>query len=211
MDRNAAHLRIEREYQRRGDTMGWRLLYSPWRTVETATVAFIGLNPGSSRNDAEHSVLSCEAGSAYEIESWGGYPPGEAPLQRQVQAVFRRARVECKDVLAGNLIPFRSASVQRLSDAQGASSFGTALWRDLLAQSRVRLVIAMGRDAQKALLAAYCLAEIVETRPSGWGQQRVHRARSADVTIIGVPHLSRFRIMTRPQSQAALDWAFDDS
>jgi len=208
VDRETVRERIEREYQQRGDTMGWRLLYSPWRTVENASVAFIGLNPGTSRNDAEHSVLSCEDGSAYEIECWRGHPPGQAPLQLQVQEVFRRLGVKGEDVLAGNLIPIRSPNGGALADRRGALSFGKALWRDIFACSRVERIVAMGRDAQEALVALYQLTGKIESRPAGWGNVHVSVARNSEIEVIGVPHLSRFLIMDRPRSQAALDWAF---
>lgn len=209
MDRDTVRQRIEREYERRGDTTGWRLLYSPWRTIENASVAFIGLNPGTSRRNAEHSDLSCEGGSAYELERWGeNHEPGASPLQRQVRAVCAKLGANCEDVLTGNLVPFRSRNLRHLEDLRGAMRFGMALWRDILKESKVTRIVAMGRHAQEAVFEICDVSGLVETRPAGWGRQRIRLARNDRFTVIGMPHLSRFRIMDRPQSQLAVDWAF---
>lgn len=105
-----------------GRPLGWRLLYSPRRVLEGARVAFIGLNPGGSTIDPEHGVFSCERGSAYrrEVENWGA----SSQLQDQVLELFRRLNVSPEDVLAGNLVPFRSPSEAALKDAPGAIAFG---------------------------------------------------------------------------------------
>ena len=46
IEKAAVVARVEAEYRLGGHQLDWRLLYSPWRTVESAEVAFIGLNPG---------------------------------------------------------------------------------------------------------------------------------------------------------------------
>ena len=100
--------------------MGWRLLYSPARVLEGADVAFIGLNPGGSGADGEHGEFAVDAGSAYCTERWGSTAPGASVLQRQVRMVFRRLDVGPEDVLAGNLVPFRSRDWASLDDPNGA-------------------------------------------------------------------------------------------
>lgn len=104
--------RIEQEYLRRGDRLGWRLLSSPWEIVSSAEVAFIGLQPGGTYAPAEHPDLCPEQGSAYVTESWVGAAPGQSPLQRQVRALFEMLGVAPETVLAGNLVPFRSPNVK---------------------------------------------------------------------------------------------------
>ncbi len=208
LDVEVIRQRIEREYVLRGDSLGWRLLYSPWQTIETADIAFIGLNPGGSKEEADHSQLSSEAGSSYLLERWGSALPGEAPLQRQFRALCEKLNVPCEQVLSGNLIPFRSKSFRDLSHPKQAKCFGLEIWNDILSQSHVHTIIAMGRDAQIAMFEHFGLLNCVETRNAGWGRQKVRKAFNKDITVIGLPHLSRFAIMKRPQSASAINWAF---
>lgn len=65
--------RIEAAYQRSGNALGWRFLYSPERTLGGARVAFIGLNPGGSTEDDAHGRYAMESGSAYP-----DYGPGDS-------------------------------------------------------------------------------------------------------------------------------------
>jgi hypothetical protein len=44
----------------------------------------------------------------------------------------------------------------------------------------------------------------IKSYPVGWGNYTASRGRFSDGTWIGVPHLSRFAIMKRAASQAAL-------
>ena len=66
---------IEREYKSRGDNLGWRLLYSPELVVESARIAFLGMNPGGAYKPTGHPEFAMPRGSAYILESWGGVPP----------------------------------------------------------------------------------------------------------------------------------------
>jgi hypothetical protein len=139
---------IQRAYEVRlqqnpsGRPLGWRLLYSPRSVLEGARVAFIGLNPGGSTVDPEHGVFSSERGSAYrrDIENWGT----SSQLQDQVLELFRRLNVSPEEVLAGNLVPFRSPSEATLEDAPGAIAFGRTLWAEILKTARPSIVVSMG-------------------------------------------------------------------
>ena len=95
---------IEAEYKRLGHHLGWRFLSCPERNIENATVALITLNPGGGKY--EPSLWSVEGGSAYVIESWKGFPPGEEPLQRQVRRMFEIMGVSPDEVLSAHFVPF---------------------------------------------------------------------------------------------------------
>jgi len=198
---------IQRAYEVRlqqnpsGRPLGWRLLYSPRSVLEGARVAFIGLNPGGSTADPEHGVFSSERGSAYrrDIENWGT----SSQLQDQVLELFRRLNVSPEEVLAGNLVPFRSPSEATLEDAPGAIAFGRTLWAEILKTARPSIVVSMGGTANREvarLLGVYDTSSY----PVGWGVYTASRGRFPDGTWIGLPHLSRFAIMKRAPSQAAL-------
>ncbi len=201
---------IEAAYRRSGNELGWRLLYSPASVLDGAQVAFIGLNPGGSVHPADHSELSMASGSAYVMEKWGnGNDPGQSPLQKQVRALFRKLEVEPDRVLAGNLVPFRSPSWDRLENRHNALQFGESLWNEIFQRARPKLVICLGGETFSALsriLSAFNAQSI----PVGWGNVSGTRALFKGGSLVGLPHLSRFGIVTRVQSAAPLRELFGE-
>jgi hypothetical protein len=191
--------RIERAYQESGNKLGWRFLYSPVSAIADAKIAFIGLNPGGSERSAAHADFAMTTGSAYCDETWAGHSPGESPLQLQVQALFSLIGVPPAEVLAGNLVPFRSATWNSLIGRQEALSFGGKLWSDVLAFSQPQLVVAMGVQVRNEMAAILGISELTAL-PTGWGSVRAARGENGRMTLIGIPHLSRFRIFGRPNS-----------
>ena len=191
----------------RGSALGWRLLYGPRRALSGTQVAFVGLNPGGQSVDPAHRTRSTEAGSAYckAVEDWGP----SSTLQDQVIALFRRLDVAPEDVLAGNLVPFRSASEDTLTGASEAIAFGRTLWKEILAEVRPRLVVSIGRTANREV-SGLLLVRDAQTYPTGWRAHTASRGRFPGGTWIGLPHLSRFGIMTRRKSEAAMDALFKE-
>ncbi|WP_160147975.1 uracil-DNA glycosylase family protein [Cereibacter sphaeroides] len=199
---------IRRSYEERlrrfpdDPPLGWRLLYSPRRVLTGATVAFIGLNPGGAALDPTHGEFSSESGSAYrrDVESWGR----SSGLQDQVIELFKRLGVRPDDVLAGNLVPFRSPGESTLRDAGSAIAFGRRLWTEILEEVRPKVVISMGGTANREISSVLKVRDI-EMHQVGWGNHTASRGRFSDGTWVGLPHLSRFAIMKREASQSALD------
>lgn len=186
-----------------GYRLGWRLLASPANTLDGAEVAFIGLNPGGAEERPDHAEFAMEPGrSAYRDESWGA-APGAARLQREVLALFGRIGVAPEEVLAGNLVPFRSPSWTDLHDRRAALAFGAGLWRDILARARPKLVIAMGAESWRAL-AAILEAGPARRVPLAWGRVAGRAAAFPGGRLTGLPHLSRFPIVTREASRSGL-------
>lgn len=187
--------------------LGWRLLYSPRQVLDGARVAFIGLNPGGRSVDPTHGKFSAESGSAYrsEIENWGA----SSALQDQVIALFQRLQVSPEDVLAGNLVPFRSPDEASLPDAPQAIAFGRNLWREILRKVGPRVVVTMGATANREI-SRLLMVRNTATHLVGWGNCSASRGEFSAGTWIGLPHLSRFTIMTRNESQAPLDELFND-
>ncbi|MEI4235332.1 uracil-DNA glycosylase family protein [Roseovarius sp. D22-M7] len=201
---------IQEEYERRlrrypGPALGWRLLYSPRRVLSGARVAFIGFNPGGRYIDQTHGEFSAEAGSAYrkEVEDWNP----SSSLQEQVMALFHRLDVEPEDVLAGNLVPFRSPSEDSLPGASDAVIFGKNLWTQILAVARPSLVVSMGAKTNREISRLLLVHDITKY-PTGWGNYTASRGTFAGGTWIGLPHLSRFGIMKRSASQTPMDQLF---
>lgn len=117
--------------------------------------------------------------------------------------LFRRLNVSPEEVLAGNLVPFRSPSEATLEDAPGAIAFGKTLWAEILTTARPSVVVSMGVTANREVARLLGVKD-VKSYPVGWGNYTASRGRFSDGAWIGLPHLSRFAIMKRTPSQAAL-------
>ena len=120
---------IESKYRERGDPLKWALLYSPADVLEGSPVAFIGLNPGGDTVPEGPSAVAREKGSAYCDPNWR--EDGKlASLQKQVCLLFAQLGIEPENVLAGNLVPFRSANWDTLQYPQALwSSVRPCGWR----------------------------------------------------------------------------------
>jgi hypothetical protein len=194
-------------YQQSGNRLGWRFLYSPAHVLEGSAVALIGLNPGGRDEDPTHARFAMTSGSAYVTESWHGYPIGASPLQQQVRLLFGKLGVEPEDVLAGNIIPFRSPSKSALINASASLAFGREVWKAVIEKSSPELIVAMGKDAEGAIARTFNL-ELVREEMVGWGSYAGRAYDWHHGRVVALPHLSRFTIMNRPQSQAALQNLF---
>ncbi|WP_338469200.1 hypothetical protein [Roseobacter fucihabitans] len=194
-------------YVRSKNAIGWRLLSSPVETLSEAEVAFIGLNPGGRVEEAGHSRFATSAGSAYETESWGNAPPGQSALQRQVCALFRRLRVKPAAVLSGNLVPFRSASWAALPDKQEALLLGRSIWSNILNMAKPRLIVGMSREVDKQLCGILGIKHGIRV-PIGWGKATGSRSEYDSGFLIGLPHLSRFPVINRSESEPGLSKLF---
>lgn len=194
---------ISQAYKASGNRLGWRFHYSPTHVLDGARVAFIGLNPGGTVIDPNHGEFAMDSGSAYRDERW----PDSSKLQRQVLALFKRLNV-AEDVLAGNLVPFRSPSWNSFNNRGEAVDFGKRIWERVLKRAAPSLVITMGGHANQAISRLLHVQNLT-AMPIGWGHYTASRGQFASGTWIGFPHLSRFTIMEREASKNALDRLFD--
>lgn len=145
---------IQGAYEASGNELGWRLLSSPASTLRSAEVAFIGLNPGGSQAEPDHDGLCMPEGfSAYVDEVWGAgkYARGQAPLQKQMRALFERLGVAPHEVLAGNLIPFRSPDLKSLINKDSSITFGSDLWSEILGKASPGMVVCIGGSGREAV------------------------------------------------------------
>ena len=195
--------RIQREYEAGGHKLGWKFLYGPEAVLDGARVALVGLNPGGNFVPSEIADFANNEGSSYVVERWAGAPAGQYKLQLQVRALFRQVGESPDKVLAGNLVPFRSPSWADLRNRQSALAFGKRLWRDILTDVKPEMVIAMGGETASALKDVLGVRR-AERIPVGWGTIAGERGPYDGGVFVGLPHLSRFAIMTRRESQAGL-------
>lgn len=208
---------VERAYCELQHRLGWRLLTCPKTAfIGKAPVAFISLNPGGGEADKNDSGGSCEEGSAYIRESWGQFGPGQAPLQVQVQALFKRVHTLLgstlefdefvkRDLVSAHYIPFRSPNLKALPRRAESFAFAQRLWSSILQKWSPRLILTIDRDSFAGLstILAKEVAGAVNFRSqfeTGWGRCTADVVRfrvpgsEGEVTLARLPHLSRFKL-----------------
>lgn len=202
--------RIDKEYKKLGHTLGWRFLTSPRSTLSPCTRAvFVTLNPGGNEIAHEDQRESCEDGSAYVVERWKNHPPAEAPLQKQIQLLYRRLNWDFRDVLSGQLVPFRSPSWKDLPRRRESLTFGETLWKDILRYVCPEMVVVMGTSQLRAPMRRI-LGDGISSQDIlvGWGSVKAGLDVYSACRLVSLPHLSRFPIMRRVESQEGLDKLF---
>ncbi len=204
--------RIEAAYARKAYSCGWRLLYSPIDVLERkADVAFFGLNPGGARDYPEHPRFAPKDGSAYVTEVWNAKKPaGLDRLQVQVRRLFAGLGVEPASVLAGNFVPFRSRSWMSLPERDFALAFSRKeIWQPIVTDATPKLVIGMGKGILTRELMGLLGITSVDDVPVGWGDVCAQVGSTNRCRLVILPHLSRFSIMARLESQEALKVLFN--
>jgi hypothetical protein len=192
---------IEAECQRLGHTLGWRFLTCPEGNISTASVALVTINPGGANFEAPQ--WSVEEGSAYVIERWKGCAPGQENLQRQVRRMFQVMGVEPNKVLSGYLVPFRSQDWSKLPNKPDSIRFGIGLWRKIFRQMSAQIVIAFGKDIARHMVDILG-AKFHANHLAAWGEQTIDEYLfGSNQKLVVLPHLSRFGLFGRPQSESA--------
>lgn len=220
--------RIEHAYAHLGHRIGWRFLTSPRRTLAPTTrIALVTLNPGGDHEPAEHPRASSEAGSAYVVEQWPGHARGDAPLQRQVQALFSRIQSAARypgpladflsnHVLSAHFVPFRSPRFADLAQRAESLRFAEDLWSDLLKAWQPTLLLTIDTEAYSRLgqiVARSAGAQRLDgaRMDTGWGayqaewQRYALPGREQRLTLARLPHLSTFKLFSRPACGPYMD------
>lgn len=210
---------IVRAYGSLGHRLGWRFLYTPAQSLTPEfPLFFIGLNPGGS--EFHPPQPSVESGNTYRVEPWAAN--GQLnPLQVQVCGLFERLAALMPGVerdrlmdrsLAANFCPFRSPSWASLPTRKASVIFSKQLWTRILRESTPAALVCLSG------LPAKYLGEIQQTLgwrplgeeaiPVGWGSvtcsiRRFQRGTQSTL-LVRLLHLSRFRIIGRPESDQAV-------
>lgn len=219
---------IEAEYIRLGHAIGWRFLSGQQDTLKSsAKIAFITLNPGGRFDPPDHPHESQEAGSAYRVESWNGMLPGQSKLQVQVGIMFRLLAERLggidhqrlmDETLTGHFIPFRSPDYESLHSKNDSLAFAVRLWGRIFDHIAPKTVITMDQLTFKHV------RKMIKDRnsnhaerhiqlPTGWGKYQADIVRfssdSDGLTLIRLPHLSRFGIFTSNKCRQAVPRLMD--
>lgn len=211
IDADQLHLDIRTAYSTCGNSQGWRFLYSPATVLQNADVAVIGLNPGGSEQVVGHGEFAMADGlSAYRDEEWkASYKAGQEPLQRQILKLFERLGLQPEEALAGNLVPWRSSSWHTLNKRSEALAFGFKVWREIFRSVQPTTVVAIGNETSRQVAALLGVSELTKV-PVGWGNVSGSFGSNGKQRLICLPHLSRFQIITKAESQKGLENLFGD-
>jgi uracil-DNA glycosylase len=171
-------------------------------------IALLGFAPGGNNIPKDHPKFSVENGSAFTDEIWENHARGASPLQKQVTLLFRHLGIEYKNVLASNLVFFRSPSEDKLINKSQAIATCSEIWKEVFHRANPHLIITLGTTVFEAV---YTLlnAKNIEEIPVHWGNVCARRANfNGNKKLVGLPQLSRFKIIGRSQSETALEELF---
>ena len=181
---------------------GYKILYVPWEALGQSDTVFLSLNPGRPPHGAALDTLSDERGNSYEVERM----TTASPITAQFLALAELLRLKPRDILTGTVAPFRSNRWKTLSTTQRntALAIGTEFWRQAFSLKRPKRVIACCPEAaQVAIDILGGKAEL--TISSGWGNTSLRRYRASDGAVIAqIPHLSTFKLLSRPECREPL-------
>lgn len=182
---------------RLGLTSGFKFVYGPWASLNSARIAFLSLNPGVPPDGADLRTVSDERGNSYVVEQ----ATTRSPITDQYLRLARLLGVDPSAVLAGVVIPFRSARVADLTAQQHAAGLALAakFWRGPLSRGDLQTIVTSGREAGDFVIGLLG-ARPEAVLPSGWGGISLRRLRTDDGrAIVQLPHLSRFKLLSRPE------------
>lgn len=197
---------IEREYARRKLRLGWRFLLSPRQTfMRGARTVLLSFHPGGSSEFADQAKASSDAGSAYLLESWHGCPPGTSPLQVQVLKMMESLGERPDATLSAYFVPFRAPSWDEMDGPEDSLKFAERLWNELLPFLGPKVLIVLGQDAFDGVSQVLGRPTHEFKKLVNWGKQTATLAQFGDRLVVRFPHLSQFKVYSRPESQPALD------
>jgi len=207
--------RIDVAYSALEHQMGWSFLYTPQSTLHALQpLLFLGLNPAGKEGQEYTRVPSCKLGNEYLHGCWGA-GAGKAPLQIQVQLLFRRIalsmggdidHVAMMDAtLAANYVPFRSSRWATLGNKQQSLDFASTLWSEILDHVQLHVIICiayLAYDSIKAILGSkgFTLRGADQSRPIGWGRVTYNitelRNDYRTILLVRLPHLSTYKVFS---------------
>lgn len=193
MDRNDWQRLLTEQEQPRGYQDGFKLLFCPWRVINTARSLFLSLNPGHDPSGELMRVASDERGNSYLIKR----KTRHSPMAAQYRMLCDLMGEHPEEVLAGALMPYRTPRWEKRRD-QPNVEIASGFWQSIISRSQINRVICMGRDVEDQVIAMTG-ADLEAEIPAGWGQLTVRRHVMSDGTrIYGLLHLSTFKMLSRP-------------
>ena len=192
---------------------GYKLLYCPWRTIQSAEIAFISLNPMEPVIGEGFKVISDERGNSYEVEKY----TTKSPLTHQFLLLCEFLSTSPDAVLTGTICPFRSARWGDNKFLDGSAftnelkkvglAVGEEFWVEALRD--VKLIIVISKVTENSITKILNASLDTET-DSGWGNYSLRRYKNTrDQSIVALPHLSTFKLFSRPKCEEYLEAIFE--
>lgn len=181
---------------------GFRFVYGPWATLQSGRMAVLSLNPGRAPAGTIPREVSDERGNSYAVERHSTL----SPLTEQILRAVSFFGAQPHEVLTGVVCPFRTPRWSDLPKVKRdrALAMGRAFWERPLQRSDLELIVCCSSEASRVVVD-WLGARHEVSAPAGWGQIAVHRYRTeGGIPLLALPHLSRFRLFGRPQSEAAI-------
>ena len=194
---------------------GVKLLYSDVHSL-SSSIWTVGLQPGGSH--AEHDQWCREPGAHDYRDGYRASAvvrPRGLQLRRQLDLMILWLGIDWRDTLSLNLVPFRSArwEKQPLRWREAALDFArNHFWPLLVTHRQPRLVIAFSKDVAQVLRSPALFGHrTFRTYPTGWGVYTADISDLDGTTLLRLPHLSTFKIFTRPECREPLARIRSDS
>ncbi len=205
-------------------------LYSHPATFSPETdMWFIGLNPGMGENEKGDGKCAIQktCTNEYHAAQWGSN--GRNSLQVQVCAFFEKLSQYLgrqdheqfmNEVLTANFFPFatRGWNDKNITKRQWDEgiAFSTKLWTGILYQMTPKVIVTLTTHVSKRLSTTLQqLGWTPVTGPKqdkvGWGRVKAFSQEMTkngrNVLIIGLPHLSHYKIFSRDECQGYVEKA----
>lgn len=202
MNREDWHQRLVAVEAELGLRDGFRFVYGPWATLQTGRIAFLSLNPGRAPSGSVLRDVCDERGNSYAVERHTTL----SPITDQALQAFSLLGAHPDEVMTGVVCPFRTPSWNDLQrdKRERALALGREFWVQPLQRPGVELIVCCSTEASRAVVG-WLAAHHEASASAGWGDIAIHRYRTRmGIPILALPHLSRFRLFGRPQSEAAI-------
>jgi uracil-DNA glycosylase len=191
------------------------VLYSSAATLRPGRFYFLGVNPGGANDttlDASLSKLPGLTINAYTDEDWSTQASAERRrrtwvkgghmLQKNAQLLFQTLGTPVQHVCASNLMFPQTPTEDRCEKAWADQCW--PVHELIMNIVRPQVVITFGSRAYDYVTARRgALKEHETSIGSGHGKWRCRSTQSDGLTIIGLPHLSRYSLAGRT---AVLEW-----
>lgn len=187
------------------------VLYAGASTLRPGPVYLLGLNPGGSEGPSLRNSIAASKRehNAYLDEEWapGGrwQPKGQATLQRRIQGLCARMKLDTRQVPASNLVFTRSSRLNKHLGFEEALKLCLPVHEIFVGTIRPHFLMTFGSmdNFQKAVSVIS-----MESRLANHGSWKAHRgtARLDDHAFAfgNVPHMSLWASESRTD---VVDWA----
>lgn len=200
MDRDYWQTLLTQEEHSRGYSDGFKLLYCPWRLLDTAETLFLSPNPGNDPSGEFMRIASDERGNSYLVKREARH----SPIAEQYLKLCHFIGEDPEEVLTGTLMPFRTPDWKPLRDAPNIA-VARPFWTQVLATGRIKRIFCIGRIVEDAVVDLTG-ARLRQQVPAKWGTLQIREYETpGGVQVYGLLHLSTYKMFSRPECLSALE------